>query len=70
LIMHGSRDMNVSPFLDDEVYVGLRRLGKVVEYAKYEGEDHSPVYWSYAHQIDFCNRMISWFEKYVKGSSD
>lgn len=70
LMMHGSRDMNVSPFLGDEVYVGLRRLGKVVEYAKYEGEDHAPLYWSYTHQIDFCRRMISWFEKYVKGTSD
>src|SRR5260370_13026638 len=35
-------------------FVGLRRLGKEVVYAKYQGEDHSPLYWSYANQMDFC----------------
>lgn len=65
LIVHGSQDKAVAPFLGDEVFVALRRLGKDVEYAKYEGEDHSPVYWSYSNQIDFCNRMIEWFDRYL-----
>lgn len=68
-IVHGTDDITVAPFLSDEVFVGLRRLGKEVEYAKYKGEGHSPIYWNYANQIDFCNRMIAWFEKYLKGSS-
>jgi len=66
LIVHGTDDSTVAPFLGDEVFVGLRRLGKDVEYTKYEGEGHSPLYWSYANQMDFCNRMIAWFEKYLK----
>jgi len=65
LVVHGSKD-GISPFLGDEVFVGLRRLGKVVQYAKYEGEGHSPITWSYANQEDFCNRMLAWFEKYLK----
>jgi dipeptidyl aminopeptidase/acylaminoacyl peptidase len=67
LIVHGSADRTVASFLGDEVFVGLRRLGKEVEYAKYEGEEHSPLGWSYANQVDFCSRMIAWFDKYLKG---
>jgi dipeptidyl aminopeptidase/acylaminoacyl peptidase len=65
LIIHGSEDRVVAPFLGDEVFVALRRLGKQVEYAKYQGEDHSPLYWSYANQLDFCSRMLAWFDKYL-----
>jgi dipeptidyl aminopeptidase/acylaminoacyl peptidase len=66
LIVHGASDSTVAPFLGDEMFVGLRRLGKEVEYAKYEGEGHSPIYWSYANQVDFCNRMIDWFDLHLK----
>jgi dipeptidyl aminopeptidase/acylaminoacyl peptidase len=66
LIVHGSEDIAVAPFLGDELFVALRRLGKPVEYAKYEGEDHTQLFWSYANQVDFCNRVIAWFDKYLK----
>jgi dipeptidyl aminopeptidase/acylaminoacyl peptidase len=66
LIVHGEADTTVPPSQSDEIFVGLRRLGKEVEYAKYEGEGHSPLYWTYAHQVDFVNRMIVWFNKYLK----
>ena len=65
LIVHGSEDKTVAPFLGDEIFVALRRLGKNVEYAKYEGENHSPLYWSYPNQSDLCNRMIEWFGRYL-----
>ena len=65
LITHGSEDTVVSPFLGDEVYVGMRRLGKETVYLKYAGEGHSPSYWSYANRIDFCNRVIAWFEGHL-----
>jgi len=66
LLVHGGEDTTVGPFLADEVFVGLRRLGKEVEYAKYLGEGHSPVYWGYKNQADLCNRILSWFGKYLK----
>jgi len=66
LIVHGAEDTAVHAFLADEVFVGLRRLGKEVTYAKYEKESHSPLNWSYANQLDFCNRVISWFEVHLK----
>jgi dipeptidyl aminopeptidase/acylaminoacyl peptidase len=65
LIIHGGEDKGVAPFLGDQVFVALRRLGKNVEYAKYEGEDHAPTLWSYPNQVDFCNRMIDWFNRYL-----
>lgn len=65
MIVHGSDDTAVGSFLGDELFVGLRRLGKEVQYAKYEGEDHSPSYWTIKDQEDFCNRMIDWFNRYL-----
>lgn len=65
LIVHGSEDSVVAPFLGDEVFVGLRRLGKEVEYAKYLEEGHGPSGFRFANQVDFCNRMITWFDKYL-----
>jgi len=65
LIVHGERDEVVSEFLADELFVDMRRLGKEVEYAKYGGEGHSPPFWEYANQLEFCNRMIRWFTEHL-----
>jgi dipeptidyl aminopeptidase/acylaminoacyl peptidase len=69
LIVQGAKDETVPSFLADEIFVGLRRLGKEIEYAKYDGEDHSPLYWTYGNQVDFCNRMIWWFDKHLKSTN-
>jgi dipeptidyl aminopeptidase/acylaminoacyl peptidase len=66
LIVHGTEDTTVAPFLGDQIFVGLRRLGKEVEYAKYKGEGHSPLYWSYANQADLSLRIIDWFDEHLK----
>src|SRR5258708_2031492 len=66
LIIHGGDDTTVPPFLAEQVFVSLRRLGKEVEFARYEGEGHSPAYWSYANQLDLCNRVIAWFDDHLK----
>jgi dipeptidyl aminopeptidase/acylaminoacyl peptidase len=68
LIVHGSADTAVSPFLAEEVFVGLRRLGKDVVYARYEGEGHSLE--GYANQVDYCNRMIAWFDQHLKKGTE
>lgn len=68
LIVHGGSDTNVAPFLSDEIYVFLRSLGKEVVFAKYEGEGHATLA-GYANQIDFCNRMIGWFENHLASST-
>jgi dipeptidyl aminopeptidase/acylaminoacyl peptidase len=66
LLAHGSKDDAIAPFLGDETFVALRRLGKVVCYVKYSGEAH----WLLrpANQEDFFARLIRWFDEYLKGS--
>lgn len=66
LVIHGEEDRIVPPFLADEVFVDLRRLGKEVQLTKYPGEGHSPVVWGYDNQVDFCKRIIDWFDEHLK----
>jgi dipeptidyl aminopeptidase/acylaminoacyl peptidase len=66
LIVHGSKDGAVSSFLTDQMFVGMRRLGKEVEYAKYLGEGHVPRDWNYVDQLDVANRIIEWFERHLR----
>jgi len=64
LIVHGTLDRGMSSSLSDEIFVGLRRLGKEVTYAKYKGEGHG--FLAFANQVDFCNRIIAWFDEHLK----
>jgi len=64
LVVHGAEDDIVAPFLGDELFVDLRRLGKEVEYAKYNNEGHSLD--SYDNQLDVWQRMIAWLNQYLK----
>ena len=66
LIVHGAQDTQVHPSLSEQVFVGLRRLGKEVVYVKYEGEGHSPLDWSYANQLDYTQRMLDWFDQHLR----
>jgi dipeptidyl aminopeptidase/acylaminoacyl peptidase len=64
MLGHGSIDTGTPSSYSEEVFVGLRRLGKEVVYNKYDGESH--VIFNYANQIDFWNRMIAWFDSHLK----
>ena len=66
LIVEGANDTTIAPFLTDELFVDLRRLGKEVEYAKYADEGHSPLLWRYANQLDFCTRMLLWLDAHLR----
>jgi dipeptidyl aminopeptidase/acylaminoacyl peptidase len=65
LLIHGSLDANVVPSLSDQLFVGLRRLGKEVEYARYENEGHAPTAWRYENQRDYCERVLAWFGRFL-----
>ncbi|MEO8431235.1 MAG: prolyl oligopeptidase family serine peptidase [Acidobacteriota bacterium] len=67
LIIHGGKDDAVPPYLADEVFSGLRRLGKEVTYARYEGEGHWEGTWGTANQLDSLTRSIAWFDRHLKG---
>jgi dipeptidyl aminopeptidase/acylaminoacyl peptidase len=66
LIVHGSKDDVVPSFLADEVFIDLRRLRKEVVYAKYEMGRHDFNRLNYLDMVDYCNRVISWFDKHLK----
>ncbi|MGA8552902.1 MAG: prolyl oligopeptidase family serine peptidase [Candidatus Acidiferrales bacterium] len=65
LLVFGSADNGGSSLLSDEVFVGMRRLGKRIEYAKYLGEGHVPQDWGYANQFDLCQRVLAWLDTYL-----
>jgi dipeptidyl aminopeptidase/acylaminoacyl peptidase len=65
LLLHGGSDRTVLAARAEETFVGLRRLGKTVEYVRYEGEEHHPGSWSTANAADYWNRIFDWLEKYL-----
>ena len=66
LIIQGTADRQVMAARSDEVFVSLRFLGKEVEYARYAGESHGVSNWSFANQVDYLNRVIAWFDRWLK----
>ncbi len=65
LIVEGGADRFVQPYLTDEIFVAMRRLGKTADYLKYDGEGHDPSVWTYNNQRDLATRVIAWFEHYL-----
>ncbi len=69
LLVHGALDTTVWPSQSEEVFVGLRRLGREVTYARYEGEEHWPGQWSHANAADYLNRVVEFFETHLAKSA-
>lgn len=63
LIGHGTDD-GLPLTNADTIFAALRRLNKTVEYRQYENEGH--VILKDVNVIDFWNRRLEWFEKYLK----
>jgi dipeptidyl aminopeptidase/acylaminoacyl peptidase len=70
LIIHGDQDDAVPSYLADQIFTGLRRLGKTVTYARYPGEGHWEGGWSYADRADALRRQIAWFDRHLKDSPE
>ncbi|HEX7330625.1 MAG TPA: prolyl oligopeptidase family serine peptidase [Pyrinomonadaceae bacterium] len=66
LIIQGTADVQVMVARSDEVFVSLRFLGKEVEYARYRGEGHGVAEWTFPNQVDYLNRVIAWFDLWLK----
>lgn len=65
LTISGDQDPNVPANQSRELYYALRRLGKDVEWVRYVNGGHRPPN-SVAESIDFENRMVAWYDKYLK----
>jgi dipeptidyl aminopeptidase/acylaminoacyl peptidase len=68
LLTLGTADI-VPPAQAEAVYVALRRLGKKVELAEYEGEEHWPGAWTEPAYRDYANRVITWFDQHLRTSA-
>jgi dipeptidyl aminopeptidase/acylaminoacyl peptidase len=66
LLLHGSLDETCPVAQSEAVFVGLRKLGRRVEFARYAGEDHSPLSWGTANVRDYWSRTVGWFEDHLK----
>jgi len=64
LIVHGAADPRVPPGQSLELYTALKWKGVPVEYVTYPREGHGVG--ERAHQLDFMQRVLGWFEKYVR----
>ncbi|MBN2091480.1 S9 family peptidase [candidate division KSB1 bacterium] len=67
LILHADLDYRVPISQAEELFLHLKRLGRTVEFIRYPDEGHD-LPWSGQpiHQVDRLNRLITWFEKYIK----
>ena len=65
LTISGDQDPNVPASQSREIFYALRRLGKEVEWVRYANGAHRPPN-SVAESVDFENRILAWYEKYLK----
>jgi dipeptidyl aminopeptidase/acylaminoacyl peptidase len=65
LIVHGALDDTCPVTQADELFVGLRRLGKEAVYARYDGEGHWQGTWGHANAVDYWDRVLGWFDEHI-----
>ncbi len=65
LLIHGDQDF--TPFEQaQEMFMGLARLGKEVVLLTYKEADHWPGFWSNEKLADYWERVLNWFDEYLK----
>jgi len=64
LLLNGEEDPTDPIGQCQQFYRGLRRYGVETEFVMYPRMGHGPS--EEKHQLDVMNRMIAWFEKYLK----
>jgi len=66
LLTHGVKDKTILVGEGEMMFYALRRLGKEAELVLYAEGDHSLYRHSRADAIDVHERMLAWFERYLK----
>jgi len=66
LIGHGMADERVHPEQSIQLYTSLKLMGVPTELVLYPREPHGLR--ERAHQLDYMNRVLEWFERYVRPS--
>jgi dipeptidyl aminopeptidase/acylaminoacyl peptidase len=65
LIVYGAEDRRIPPAQGQEFYIALKKRGVPVEFVTYPREGHG--LGELTHIIDFYERTVLWFNKYVLG---
>src|SRR5262249_39716220 len=68
LAISGDQDPHGPPHPFPGTLLALRRLGKEVEWVRYVNGAHRPPN-SVAESVDFENRILAWYEKYLKADA-
>jgi dipeptidyl aminopeptidase/acylaminoacyl peptidase len=66
LLMTGGQDHNVPELNTREMYYALRRLGKTVVWASYVNAGHGTPSTTEAEFVDYHQRILGWYDKYLK----
>jgi len=66
LIMHGQKDYTVPTQQGEMMFYALRYLKRPVELVLYRDGDHSIVRGSHDDYLDYYQRTLDWWEKYLK----
>jgi dipeptidyl aminopeptidase/acylaminoacyl peptidase len=67
LVMGGAEDWNVPVQNSEQLYQGLKRLGRTTQLVVYPGEHHGIGKPSF--RLDRWQRYLAWFDRYVKGEA-
>jgi dipeptidyl aminopeptidase/acylaminoacyl peptidase len=66
LILSGGQDHNVPVPQSEEMFYGMRRLGKDVEWVNYANGGHCMPYSSEEDFRDYNRRIVEWFDRHLK----
>lgn len=66
LLVHGTGDMFGMVQGADEMYVGLRRLGKYVEILRYHGEGHGPPHYTEPNRSHMYARVVEFLDEHLR----
>ena len=65
LLIHGDQDF-IPLEQAQEMFMGLAHLRKEVVLLKYKEADHWPGFWSNEKLADYWERVLNWFDEYLK----
>jgi dipeptidyl aminopeptidase/acylaminoacyl peptidase len=67
LLIHGAADGSIPVGLAQQSFNALRDLGKRATFVTYGGAGHGWTGWSLPQQIDMNERVLAWFDQYLRG---
>ncbi|MSQ14868.1 MAG: S9 family peptidase [Dehalococcoidia bacterium] len=67
LLLHWEGDMRCPIAQSEEMFVGLKALGKATEFVRYPNGYHSSAFHSPSQQVDRMYRTANWLRRYLAG---